>query len=104
MSIKFLKDKSKLIEQTGNYLSIESNKETKVKIDIFGVSEQETRSGKNKFNINNFKDVGFVLNGSGEVTEEYINVIATEENVTYTNNALQNVDSILPEQYRKYCS
>ena len=74
------------------------------KIDVFGSSSQETRSGKNKFNINNFKDVGFVFNGTGEVTDDYINVIATEENITYTNNALQNVDSILPEQYRKYCS
>ena len=74
------------------------------KIDVFGVSSQETRSGKNKFNIDDFKDIGFVLNGSGEITDDYINVIATEENVTYTNNALQNVDSILPEQYRKYCS
>lgn len=74
------------------------------KIDVFGVSEQETRSGKNKFDIDSFKDISFVLNGTGEITDDYINVIATEENITYTNNALQNVDSILPEQYRKYCS
>lgn len=103
-----------LISNEDNQIHIETEQSSTInvqdcsnlsaKIDIFGVSEQETRSGKNKFNIDDFKDVGFILNGTGEITDDYINVIATEENITYTNNALQNVDSILPEQYRKYCS
>lgn len=51
MSIKFLKDKYKLIEQTGKYLSIENNKETKAQIALIGSSIQKIRSGKNLVDI-----------------------------------------------------
>lgn len=54
MSINFLKDKSNLLKQEGEYVSIKNDKETKGQISLIGNSFQQNRSGKNLVDISLF--------------------------------------------------